>query len=63
MEGNRLNKTREIINEILGWAWNFTLLAGITYYVFERDQSGWWYALFFLLHASSRESRKKNDNS
>lgn len=48
---------RGIINEILGWVWNFALWGTIAYYVFERGQSGWWFLLAVVATASNATTK------
>ena len=56
-----MNDTRAIVNEIMGWIWNILLFVTITYYVFERDQSGWWYLLVLAFGAGRRNKAKEEE--
>lgn len=53
------SNAQQIINEILGWTWNFALWGTIAYYVFERGESGWWFLLALVATASGRKHEKE----
>jgi hypothetical protein len=50
-----------VILNILAMIWNAFVLAGTTYVVFWKNQSGWWFLLAVILIVSVNDNMKKGE--